>query len=493
MATTLRATTPPPPSIIRTPTTPRLGTFDDDYQPYPSRKSSRISERSERSRASNTTPPSTPGRKVRATPSSPRSSKRTSSSTLTDSLPTSPQTASKKRVPKSSPEFGGQRVSGALNFDSTASAAAALGLSTPSRMDKKDIPRSVAAVRGNGMLPTPAKTPKKRPDEAAPEVKAIARNLFSVRSATVDEAMPSPKKKGKKKYSGFTLNSFEAEDDEQPIQIFTDSHDRVPEADPHPENPFFGDSEATPEPTKRTSKRRKVTVPGEGEQDYEDVERRTDGLIYVFRGKRIFKKFAQTDEAGPSDPARARIVNEMDDDLDNELDEALPSRLRGRITRSSVKPRLLFPTAQQLGKKELSQKEVEDEEADTDIEDPSMKASPSVDIRMHNASPHLATTPKDMVDEKVTTPQAPKFAPASPPGTHRATRSKKVDMGSSPAGPSSSEDDTQKSPVHASRGRGGKISPFDAWQRVKTEETKATNKREGSPVARARGGKRARI
>ena len=195
----------------------------------------------------------------------------------------SPPTASKKKAPKNSPVIGGRRVSGALDYDSTASAAAALGISPPKNERKMEGNRSSTTIRTSGMLPTPAKTPKKRPSETAPGINAIARNLFPVRGETVEEVMPSPKKKGRKRYTGFTLDSFDAEDqDAAPIQIYTDSHDRVPEIDMSADNPFYGESSnAQPEPTKRSSKRRKITVPGEGEQTVEEAEQREDGLVYV--------------------------------------------------------------------------------------------------------------------------------------------------------------------------------------------------------------------
>ncbi|TVY32168.1 hypothetical protein LSUB1_G007968 [Lachnellula subtilissima] len=194
---TFRHTTPPPTSRIHTPSTPLFGTFDDDYQPYSPRKSSRISQRS---RAAQTPPPQSASRNLRTNPSSSGSS---STSPYLTSQPRSPQTAPKKRGPKSDPEIGGRRVS--------ASAAAALGLPTPTPR-KAEKMRPVDVLRANGMLPTPAKTPQKRPEEGQtpPEVTAIARNLFPVRPDTLDEVMPSPKRKGKKRYTGFTLDSFEA-------------------------------------------------------------------------------------------------------------------------------------------------------------------------------------------------------------------------------------------------------------------------------------------
>jgi len=132
------------------------------------------------------------------------------------------------------------------------------------------------------MLPTPDKTPKKRPSNAAPAISAVARTLFSNRCETVEEAMPSPKKKGRKKYTGFTLDSFAAEEEDRGIQIYTDSHDRIPEADASTDNPFFSLSTASqPEPAKRASKRRKIAISGGGELSLEEAEQREDGMVYV--------------------------------------------------------------------------------------------------------------------------------------------------------------------------------------------------------------------
>jgi hypothetical protein len=135
----------------------------------------------------------------------------------------------------------------------------------------------------NGM-PTPAKTPKKRPTEENSRITTIARNIFPARPDSVDELMPSPKKKGRKSY---TLGSFSTEEDElDPIHIYTDSNERIPEVDLDPDNPFYGGAAAAaaapaPEPIKRFSKRRTVTIPGEGEQTLEEAEKREDGMVYV--------------------------------------------------------------------------------------------------------------------------------------------------------------------------------------------------------------------
>ncbi|KAG9248712.1 hypothetical protein BJ878DRAFT_412166 [Calycina marina] len=383
MATIIHASTPPPPEgPIHIPGTPKHGY--GDYEPYsPRRQSARVLQRGQAA----TTPP-------------PRTTAKTSAIDMSSPPPTSPQTAPKK-LPKRINMDGGRRVSGALDYNTTASAATALGLPVPSfEMDARN-----KSLRKTGMLPTPDKTPKKRPHEVAPAIKGIARTLFSSRSETLEEIMPSPRKRGKK-YSGFALDSFKADDDEGGVQIYTDSHDRVPEVDASSENPFFGVPAAIhPEPMKRSSKRRKIAIPGEGELSIEEAEKRKDGMVYVFRGKKVFKKF--------------NVEEEEDEPLSET--EIYGAHLHGSnhhqpLTRSAVKPRLLFPSPEQ--KKARAQKSPiadEDEEAVTDIEDPEL------------------ATPAEEQAKFIATPKASKFAPVSPPTTLRATRSKDVGLPSSSA------------------------------------------------------------
>lgn len=168
-------------------------------------------------------------------------------------------------APKSSSTHNGSAPSGSL------------GVPTSLHGDKME---STSTVRNNGMLPTPAKTPmQKDASVVIPGINSVARNLFPIRGETAEEAMPTPKKKGRKKNSGFTVGD---DDEDSAITIYTDSHDRIPEADLSADNPFYGQSGVVlPEPTKRSSKRRKITIPGEGEQTIEEAERRTDGMIYV--------------------------------------------------------------------------------------------------------------------------------------------------------------------------------------------------------------------
>lgn len=154
------------------------------------------------------------------------------------------------------------------------------------------------------------------------------------------------------------------------------------------------------------------------------------------------------------------VRGDSETEIDAQLEESLPSRLRGPLTRSSIKPRLLFPTAQQVKAREMRSQATEDEEeAITDIEEP-----------------NSLSTPKGQMDNLVTTPKAPKFAPVSPPTTSRATRSKQMDMTSSP--PES--------------GRDGSVSPFLGWTVAKDKVSPGNKKRGGESLRRGSRGKKAR-
>ncbi len=112
----------------------------------------------------------------------------------------------------------------------------------------------------------------------------------------------------------------------------------------------------------------------------------------------------------------------MSDDLADHLDASVPTRLRGPVTRSAIKPRLLFPSAHQRiskAQREKLKREIttSDEEADTDIEEDN-KAAPST----------VKVVETEIVEKGLKTPRAKKVvAPMSPPTTiARVTRSKDV-------------------------------------------------------------------
>jgi hypothetical protein len=309
------------------------------------------------------------------------------------------------------------------------------------------------------MLPTPAKTPKKRPNGTTPAIKSVARSLFSsVRTAADDEVMPSPRKnRSQKKYHGFNLDSFEGEEEAAPIPIYTDSAERIPEVDRSEENPFLVDTiAAQPEPSKlRSHKRKKISVEGEEDQYIEDLERREDGMIVVFRGKKRFRKFSEIEREGSDEEGEPG----SGDDADLEM----PRRLHRPLTRSQIKPRRLFETKKPVLPAAQATFDTEDEEADTDIEE------------------------KHVEFDFAATPKAPKFAPsmASPPTTARVTRSTKLDVNDLLS-------DDEAEPVTPSRGRTRheRISPFEGWGHGKS--IPASKKRTGSPIGHQGVSKRLR-
>lgn len=145
----------------------------------------------------------------------------------------------------------------------------------------------VAATSKLGMLPTPSKTPsRKHSEQKQGQLRAVARNLFiSEEEEEEDAVLSTPtNKKRSKRYTGISMDSFAAE--ENTIEIFTDSHERIPEADSRLENPFYGQGATSAasalEPTRRSARQRKmINVPGEGSQSIEDVVGRDDGTLYV--------------------------------------------------------------------------------------------------------------------------------------------------------------------------------------------------------------------
>lgn len=168
----------------------------------------------------------------------------------------------------------------------------------------------------------------------------------------------------------------------------------------------------------------------------------------------MFRKFG---EEGSEDEA---------DDEDDQLAQTVEPNLRRPLTRSSIKPRLLFPSDEQSKAKEKRSQVTEDEEeAITDIEE--------------------AHAPMD-VDQLVATPKPPKFAPVAPvtpPTTARTTRSKNVEKETSML---SEDEATVPSPTHIDSGRGARLSPYDNLPRTKRQTPgQSSKKREGASMSRA--------
>lgn len=136
---------------------------------------------------------------------------------------------------------------------------------------------------GSHMLPTPAKTPRKKDLRKTAELQAAARVLFPGRIEKVEDAMPSTRKRRGRKNVGFSLDtSGEDEDSADRIQIFTDSKEKLPELDLSENNPFVERPEEATHPEPRKANGRKGrSVPVKTEPFIEDTFNQEKGMIYV--------------------------------------------------------------------------------------------------------------------------------------------------------------------------------------------------------------------
>lgn len=160
-----------------------------------------------------------------------------------------------------------------------------------------------------------------------------------------------------------------------------------------------------------------------------------------------------------------------------ELDgEPFSPKLRP-FTRSSIKPRLLFPNVAQ--RKERSHTAVEEEEAITDIEElpPLPNDSEMTDLAPDTEEEALVTPAKDSIK-----------VPTTPPTTGHATRAaaRKAKLSTSPPEPVEGLEPFERTV--------GRASPFSAWQRTKATASGSVKgkKREAELLERDDGGKRAR-
>lgn len=251
------ATTPPPPARVQTPPAPRYGPGYDQYEPYTTRHSARLAGQ----RASQES--STPERQIGAETKDTGKQRVTGFPSLSpDPFDGSPQ----KKGP------GRNRMSPQL--DSLMNTSDPFTTTTSSHPDQSLHP-SLHTTMTSGMLPTPAKTPKKK---AVDDAGSAARTLFPATSGT-------PRRKRGKKYTGFSLESFEdnVNQNQSNIQIYTDSRDRIPEVDENEDNPFYtkpSEVKTAAKPTARSSGGHK------GKESKRDKEvgkslHREDGMFYV--------------------------------------------------------------------------------------------------------------------------------------------------------------------------------------------------------------------
>jgi hypothetical protein len=205
--------------------------------------------------------------------------------------------------------------------------------------------------------------------------------------------------------------------------------------------------------------------------------------LQLSRGKKILRKF----EDGDDDAAAG-----SDDNLsDLEIRRRAGVDAHRPFTRSSIKPRLLFPSEAQRQAREAA--EEADEEAETDIEDvprfsPTKKRS------------GRALEPVEEPEPESITPVKARFEPTTPPSTDRVKRisAKKAAIVETAMTTSASAqlEEVTSAPSTGSMSRPrSRPGPFDGWARAKSgsaaKSVSKGTKREGDALV-GDGAKRTR-
>ncbi|KAJ5390637.1 uncharacterized protein N7496_001705 [Penicillium cataractarum] len=429
MATTPppRLQTPPPDSLsnLRVPSAPLHGAKYDQYEPYPPRFSTRIaSQRAARSMERTPEPvcPSSPS-KMRSR-GSPRKYPRVDGET----------DQSWKSIRK---EAFGQQSDSSLSTSEPISEISGYPQRLSSSVSHRH-PSSLSHPRpaATQALPTPAKTPSKRTIQG--DLSSTSRTLF-----------PSTGKMSSKKPSPFSLESFETSSSNE-IQIFTDSRDRIPTSGPTSGNPFSSQADSPVKKGKKaaarmqgagegaSSQRTSVTTPRRHHQSSSSEEDHSpnsdEGITMIFRGKKVFTKFADLDEQDDDEDDLGLFASRPD------LLAANPDILHRvkPLTRSSIKPRVLFPAAIK------SSPPLEEEDA-TDEEDAEVAEAQIPEAQI----PHITTKTPAVTPKSPQAPQAP--------GSTRLLRSN--------ARLTAQDEETPTGTNAAAKRK--RISPFDQWLRKK--------------------------
>lgn len=175
------------------------------------------------------------------------------------------------------------------------------------------------------------------------------------------------------------------------------------------------------------------------------------------RGKKVFRHFADNDDDATEEPTSPEPNLHQ-----RSLRRQAGAAAERRLTRSSIKPRLLFPNEDQIREREPPTEEEEvDEEALTDIEVP-------------------VPTPRKSKTATPSKPTPSRFSHlATPPSTKRTKRV--VDRAPDAAALDvvvEEPEEMPKSPVERKAGKVKNRSPFDDWPRSKSGPFKAGKKRD---------------
>ncbi|OAG40432.1 hypothetical protein AYO21_05332 [Fonsecaea monophora] len=431
-------TSTPPLQIASTPQTPQTplhGAAYDRSHTHPDRRATRTS-----SRIASANLHTTPDRRdnipeIEAPVTTPRSSRKSR-----------PRVAPGIQSPEATPKHKAPRRVQVISPPSSDILPSTIDKLPHSKSHLQPLASSSTTI-SDGMLPTPVKTPRKK---MVPQTSNPARALFQDNTLNVNDLVdfePSPKRNRKtKRYNGFSLESFSVENDDSrgQVQIYTDSRDRIPHVDNSESNPFTeqnmnGETSSTRK-IAGTSKRRKVS--GERKKldpQVEEAIEKDDGMVYVFRGKKVYRRFDdEEDEEEDIDTGDLGLLEHTPKGSD-------VKRLR-TLTRRSIKPKRLFQTEAQQKAREAER----EEEALTDIEEP--------------------TDQKEDASAAIGNSTSSDISPMSK--TKRSLRS---------SGPAPLISEEVKS-LDTGR-RSQKASPFDSWPRLKSGGRSMA----GTPKGKKRG------
>ncbi|PSK55908.1 hypothetical protein B9Z65_4786 [Elsinoe australis] len=319
--------TPPPAQRLHTPPTPLHGSKYDNWAPYSPRRSSRVQEKQRQDFIAS--PPSAARGnskshallKVTSTPKRSRVRLESQETHQTLSPPCSPNVHQQQAQSGASiTQEGELTVDDLFGYDGSS--------------DRVQAPE--------GMLPTPRKTPRRR------DVNSTAR-IINFRPHAPADVLPTPRKRKNR----VTLDSPQDSPSSSRINVFTDSQDCLPEMDHSDDNPFVGPRQTTRAGRKRKDRR------NDDERTMDRLVQEGKGMIFMFRGKKIFRPYEEHQPTAEEEEPDHRYRNQ-----NSRIRSAAGHTADRPLTRSSVRPRLLFTDEEQHDEMHNS-----DEEALTDIEE----------------------------------------------------------------------------------------------------------------------------
>lgn len=228
----IMATTPPSRTVVHTPSTPLHGARYDSYERCSARKNTRDSIQHSK-RASQTPPPSFNFTTQTISSSDTRVVLNRRHIAHTYSPPSSANNSPPKKLLRS------RKVIDSVKMDGTNPSFGSTSFQYSQDVTSNSSLHPPTANIAPTMLPTPAKTPRKKKINSNTIANA-ARVLFPARSDAADEVMPTPRKRRKPVGSIFGGSREEGDTTvERRISIYTDSKERMPEVDTSEENPFY--------------------------------------------------------------------------------------------------------------------------------------------------------------------------------------------------------------------------------------------------------------